>query len=396
MRFEVIAIAADATPARLTLDASDAQHAQREANSRGYHVIAVRAAASRLRWLHRSNTRFPLTAFAQELCALLAAGIGLVEALHTLAEKEDRPAVRSVLRDVIRIVSAGAPLSAALRDNPAAFPALFVATVRAAEKTGDLPEALARFVAYRTQLDELRKKVVGALIYPVLLLAVGSLVTLFLLAYVVPRFASVYEDAGRDLPFLSQWLLVWGRFFEANWAAVLGIGVALVTVGAYAGTRLAVVARLSDALWRIPSVGERLRVYQLARLYRTLGMLLQSGLPVVAALGQCSEMLPPQLRPRLLRAVDALSTGQPISAAMHEHGLTTPVALRMLRVGERSGRMSELMGRIAAFHEEEMARAVEWFTRLFEPMLMLAIGAVIGLIVVLMYVPVFELAGSLQ
>jgi len=395
MRFEVTALSDRAELVRLDVDAGDADVAQREAAERGYRVVAVRSVRAWHGW-SRSPARFPLLPFSQELCALLAAGIGLVESIQTLADKEERPAVRRVLQDVVRTISAGEPLSAALREHAIAFPPLFVATVRAAERTGDLPEALARFVAYRTQIDEVRKKVVGALIYPVLLLSVGALVTLFLLAYVVPRFAAVYEDAGRDLPLLSQLLLVWGRFFEAHWLVVLGGLLALAALLAYAITRSALGPRLSNLLWQVPAIGERLRVYQLARLYRTLGMLLQSGMPIVAALKQSSDMLPPQLQPRLALAVQALGTGQLISSAMHENGLTTPVALRMLRVGERSGRMSELMGRIATFHEEEMARAVEWFTRLFEPILMLAIGAVIGLIVLLMYVPVFELAGSLQ
>lgn len=395
MRYEVTALSGTAELIRLDVEAGDVAHAQREARERGYRVIAVRSVSAWPRWSGRA-ARFPLLQFAQELCALLAAGLGLVESIQTLADKEERPVVRRVLHEVVRTVSAGEPLSAALREHAAAFPPLIVATVRAAERTGDLPEALARFVAYRTQIDEVRKKIVGALIYPVLLLAVGTLVTLFLLAYVVPRFAAVYEDSGRDLPFLSELLLAWGRFFEAHWTIVLGALVLALAGGVLAFRRSSLGPAMTAAIWRLPAVGERLRVYQLARLYRTLGMLLQSGLPIVAALKQSSDMLPPQLQPRLALAIQSLGTGQLISAAMHDHGLTTPVALRMLRVGERSGRMSELMGRIATFHEDEMARAVEWFTRLFEPILMLAIGAVIGLIVLLMYVPVFELAGSLQ
>ena len=395
MRYRVLAISARSDPVELTLEAADAEHARREAAERGLHVVGVRAARP---WALRrpGRARFPLLAFSQELCALLAAGIGLVESLQTLADKEERPAVRVVLGDVIRVLSAGAPLSEALAAHPAAFPPLFVATVKAAEKTGDLPEALARFVAYRAQIDQVRKRAIGALVYPALLLGVGALVTVFLLAYVVPRFASLYQDAGRDLPFLSELLLAWGRFFEAHWALVLAGTAAFAVAAAQALTRPALAARLADAPWKVPALGERLRVYQLARLYRTLGMLLESGLPIVTALRQSSAMLAPQLRPRLERAVTALGGGRLISSALDESGLTTPVALRMLRVGERSGRMSELMGRIATFHEEEMARSVEWFTRLFEPLLMLAIGALIGLIVLLMYVPVFELAGSLQ
>lgn len=395
MRYEVTAVSARSDLVRLNLEAGDPADAQRAAVERGYQVIAVRAMASWPRWT-RPTSRFPLLAFSQELCALLSAGLGLIEALQTLTEKEERPAVRAVLQHTLRTLSAGATLSDALRAHTKAFPPLFIATVRAAEKTGDLPEALARFVAYRTQLDSVRKRIVSALIYPVLLLAVGGIVTLFLLAYVVPRFAAVFAGTGHDLPFLSQVLLRWGSFLETN------LGVAAAAAAVFAGgiayvlTRPALAAQIAATAWRIPSIGERLRVYQLARLYRTLGMLLQSGLPIVTALKQGGDLLSPQLRPRLDGAVQALSTGVLISTAMQEHGLTTPVALRMLRVGERSGRMSELMGRIATFHEEEVTRAAEWFTRLFEPVLMLLIGGVIGLIVLLMYIPVFELAGTLR
>jgi general secretion pathway protein F len=139
-----------------------------------------------------------------------------------------------------------------------------------------------------------------------------------------------------------------------------------------------------------------MRLYQLARFYRTLGMLLRGGTPVVTALDMASGLLAPGLQPSLARAREAIREGRAISEAMSAHGLTTAVALRMLRVGERSGRMDEMMDRIAGFLDEEIARWVDWFTRLFEPLLMAFIGVVIGAVVVLMYLPVFELAGSIQ
>ena len=153
---------------------------------------------------------------------------------------------------------------------------------------------------------------------------------------------------------------------------------------------------LGAKLWKIPAVGSRMRLYQLARFYRTLGMLLRGGTPVVAAIDMASGLLAPALRPGLARAREAIREGRAISEAMSQHGLVTPVALRMLRVGERSGRMDEMMERIASFLDEEIARWVDWFTRLFEPLLMALIGVAIGAVVVLMYLPVFELAGSIQ
>ena len=143
-------------------------------------------------------------------------------------------------------------------------------------------------------------------------------------------------------------------------------------------------------------MGQRWRIYQLARFYRTLGMLLRGGTPIVPAMGMASGLLSVALQERLGGASVAIKEGQSISQAMEGHDLTTPVALRMLRVGERTGRMGEMMERIAAFHDDETARWVELFTRLFEPILMAAIGIVIGVIVVLMYLPIFELAGAIQ
>ncbi len=136
--------------------------------------------------------------------------------------------------------------------------------------------------------------------------------------------------------------------------------------------------------------------YQLARFYRTVGMLLRGGTPIVPALEMVAGLLHPQVRTRLAAAIQRVRQGESLSQAMEAHGLVTPVATRMLRTGEKGGNLAQMMESIAAFHDEELGRWVDWFTRLFEPLLMAAIGVVIGLIVVLMYLPIFELAGSLQ
>jgi general secretion pathway protein F len=155
-------------------------------------------------------------------------------------------------------------------------------------------------------------------------------------------------------------------------------------------------ARLGALLWRIPAIGERLKLYQLARFYRTIGMLLRGGMPLPRALEMGADLLHPLLRDRLTAAQRAISEGRGVSASFEAQGLVTPVALRMLAVGEKSGNMGEMLEQVAAFHDEELARWVDWFTRLFEPILMAIIGLVIGAIVVLMYMPIFELAGNLR
>lgn len=396
MRFELKALKGRQGLEALKLDARDADDAIRQAAAQGYTVLSARRSFSLESLLPRSSSALPLALFSQELVALLEAGLNLVEALETLAEKEERAEARKIIRGLLAELYEGRSFSHALSAFPHVFTPLYVATVLASERTGDLPEAMARFVAYQAQLDVVRKKLVAASVYPALLILVGGGVTMFLLGYVVPRFSHIYEDMGSELPLLSQWLLTWGQLIESDGITVLIILGIVVAVAATLAREPAVRQWVADRVWRFPAIGQRWRVYQLARFYRTLGMLLRGGTPIIAALGMTSGLLTVSLRERLSGAAAVIKEGRSISDAMESHDLVTPVALRMLRVGERTGRMGEMMERIATFHDDEVARWVDLFTRLFEPLLMAAIGIVIGIIVVLMYLPIFELAGSIQ
>ena len=395
MRFQLRAITHEGRIESLELQAVDEASAREHAQSQGYTVIDIRRRLE-LFGLWRGGERFPLVLFTQELLVLLEAGLPLVDAIDTLAAKERRAEFRTLLSRIVVVLREGRPLSSALEQFPAAFPTLYVATVRAAERTSDLPHALGRFVSYQNQLDVLRKRVTNASIYPLLLIAMGALVSLFLLFYVVPRFGRIYEDRSAELPFFSQVLLSWGRLVEGNGVAALVVLVATVAAAIFMVRATGVRAAIGDALWRLPGIGERMKIYQLARFYRTIGMLLKGGMPLVATLKIGAELLHPVLRARLAAAARSISEGRSVSESLDANGLTTPVALRMLAVGEQSGNMGEMMDRIATFHDEETSRWVEWFTRLFEPILMAVIGLLIGGIVILMYMPIFELAGSLQ
>lgn len=395
MQFLVKTLKPDAGVGITMLEAADAADAERQVAALGHAVLSVARAPLLGRLRASGSSRFPLLLFSQELLSLLDSGITIVEAIETLAEKEHRPAVRAALQRIVAGLREGKPFSTTLEDAPQAFPPLYVATVRASERTSGLGEALGRYIAYATQLETLRGRLVSAAIYPALLIAVGGLVLLFLMGYVVPRFSHIYEDMGGNLPFLSRLLLSWGQAVERYWPALLGLGAALVAGAAHGGGRLAA-RRLARLMWRIPAVGERMRVFQLARLYRTLGMLLRGGIAIVPALEMVGGLLSAALQARLAGAARRIREGSAISQAFEADGLTTAVALRMLRVGERAGNMGEMMERIAAFHDEEMARWAEWATRLFGPLLMLLMGLVIGVIVVLMYLPIFQLAESIR
>jgi general secretion pathway protein F len=396
MRYEVKALRGEGEMTALALDAVDAGDAANQARDQGYTVIAIKPKAGWPVWRKPGTGSFPLVLFSQELLALLEAGLSLMESLETLAEKEQQSDIRKTLAQIIASLYEGHPFSYALQHSPTQFPLLYVATIRACEKTGALPEALARYVAYQSQMDAVKRQVISASIYPLLLAGVGSLVALFLMVYVVPRFSHIYADIGGDLPLMSQLLMRWGQLLDAHGAALLTASLLALIGAGYVATRPASKAWLVRTLWQFPSIGRRLHVYQLARFYRSLGMLLRGGMPLVSSLQMVSDLLESSLRGQLALASASIREGHPLSRAMEQYGLTTPVALRMLRVGERTGRMGEMMERIAAFYEEETARWVERFVKLFEPLLMVFIGLVIGIIVVLMYFPIFELAGSIQ
>ncbi|MDH4174796.1 MAG: type II secretion system F family protein, partial [Betaproteobacteria bacterium] len=391
MRYELKTVGPDGAVEVLDFQAPDEATAVQSVEGRGYTVLSVRARRA-LGW-PGADARFPLVLFSQELRVLLNAGLPLVESIETLAEKERGAEARALLERVAAGLREGRPLSVALEQFPRAFPALYVATVRAAERSGDLAPSLARYIAYATQLEAIRKRIVNASIYPLLLIAVGGAVGLFLMLYVVPRFGHIYAERGSDLPLFSRLLLAWGQALDQHAILVLAILAALAAAAVSAFRSLRLRTALADALWRLPAVGERLKVYQLARFYRTIGMLVRGGMPLVSALEMGADLLHPVLRERLRAAHRAISDGGRLSQSMDQAGLTTPVALRMLAVGEQGGNIGEMLEQIAAFHDEELARWVDWFTRLFEPILMALIGLVIGVIVILMYMPIFELAG---
>ena len=394
MEYRVKALDGSSSVVSYVVDAADEADARRQLALRELRIISLEP-VRRLRRLFQAP-QLQVAVFSQQLVSLLDAGLSLVEALEALAQKESSTGTKRILDQILARLFEGQTLAAAVAEHPATFPDLYVASVRASERTGALREALTRYIAYQQQADALRKTLVNACIYPAVLLVAGLLVTLFLMGYVVPRFSSIYEDVGSNLPFASRLLLEWGQLIDAH-AGIVVVGALAALFGAgYGLMRPGVRAAIGSWLARIPAIGRQLHVYQLARLYRTAGMLIRGGMPAVPAMRMSAGVVMASSRAAFAAATRAVSEGQSLAEALERNGLTTPVAARMLRVGERSGNMGEMMERISDFCDEELARWVAVVTRLIEPVLMIVIGLVIGLIVVLMYFPIFQLAGSIQ
>lgn len=396
MQFNVHAIDAQQQVIALRLEAASEADARGMAEGRGLTVFSIEGKRGLAMPRAGRAGSFKTSLFSIELLSLLEAGLNLVEALQTLAEKDTSGERQQVVGGLVASISRGEPFSKAVAAFPEHFSPLYVATIKASERTGNVSEALSRFIAYHDELDKVKKKVVSASIYPAILVIVGSLVLGFLMFYVVPRFAGVYEDMSHTLPFFSRLLLSFGSFIGRHGyflfsAFILGVGLV-----SWALSRPNVRSAAMQRIWQLPALGERMKTYQLARLYRTAGMLMRAGIPAVRALEMVHDLLASHLRPQLARARSLIEEGHAMSAALGAAGLATPVAARMLTVGERSGDMGRMLGEIARFHDDEVARFIDWFTRAFEPVLMAVLGVAIGLVVVLMYMPIFELAGNIK
>jgi general secretion pathway protein F len=397
--FEVVAVAPHGTLQTERVRAGSEQLASDQVRLRGLRVLSCRPVGAGRGSAVRSSMarqRLDVGLFTDELAALLEAGLGMVDTLETLAQKERPGRGREALEAVTREVTEGMPLSVAISHRPDIFPTLLVASIAASEQTGDLVSALRRYSIHLGTMRMLRGKLVGAAIYPALLLAVGALVVFFLLGVVVPRFSVLLEGSGHDLPMASGILLSWGRSVsEHPWIYAAGF-VALSSL------LITSIVRAARSGWQIPGlqrlwlVGSLVQLFRHAQFYRTCAMLVQGGIPVLRAFEMSRSLLSDEDRAQLDIARREISEGRPIGPSLSRAGIADAVALRMLEVAQRTGRLADVLARIATFQEAALGRAIDMAARLVEPALMILIGLVIGAIVVLMYMPIFDLATSLQ
>lgn len=393
MRFQARTISANNVIRWISIDAPSREEVLRHFERENLHVLDIRPAKG---WIPRGGTKFELLLFCQELYALLSAGLTLLEALQGLAEKEGGVAPRALLLRLITLLQEGNSFSAALQAHTDHFPQLFIGLIQAAETTGNIAAALVRYIEYQQRVNGVREKVISAAIYPAILLVVGMLVTGFLGGYVVPKFAVIYKDSGRDLPAMSLVLLHWGQFAAAHTQALLWTGLAIAASSTVGLLHLQRSGALSRWVRLLPAIGPWLRLYELSRLYLTLGMLLESGISVIQSLTMSEAVVSAPVKLQIQRAKEQIMGGEAFSDTLARHQLTTSISFRMLRVGERSGQLDSMLLQAAAFYDGTIARFVERFTRALEPILMTVIGIIVGGIVVLLYLPIFDMASTLQ
>lgn len=373
----------------MQVDASNEVEARRFVENAGGQLISLRVERAQLGY--QRQKLFNLLVFNQQLLSLLEAGQSIVDVIEVLGKNDKRGHHRSVFDSLLVSLKEGCQLSEAMSKLPSVFPPLYIAMVRASETTGTVKHAVRRYTAYQTQVNGIRDKLKAAITYPAILLSVGFCVIAFLMFYVLPRFSAIYDDS-QSANQMGGFVRIWGSFVRNNttlaWGLFIAIVCFLLMMIFHPGIRKFVSGRFLAIAW----IGERVWLLQLARMYRTLGMLLKSGVSVLAAMRMTQASLPEAMRPFLDTAIREVGEGNPVSSVMMRCNLSTEIAQRLLVAGETSGNLDEMMERVADFYDQETAIWIATAGRVLEPVLMVGIGLIIGGIVLMLYSPIFDLA----
>ncbi|WP_435103500.1 type II secretion system F family protein [Arhodomonas sp. AD133] len=371
------------------LEAADDGQAVARLQDRGLIPVRVQPAGGALGGLRRlrsSGKRVKgqhIRVFTQELSVLLKAGLPLDRALQILADLAPEEHVKSLVNNVLDRVRGGDPLSDALEAQGKTFSRFYVNMVRAGELSGSLDAVLKRLVEYLERMRELRESVVSALIYPAILLVVSVLSVFVLLTFVVPRFTALFEDAGRALPVSTQIVVAAGDFLRGYWW-MIGLGI----VAAVLLFRQILADPGRREAWdrfklRLPVLGDLTSKLEAARFCRTLGTLLENGVPMLTALGIVRETISNRAMARALGvASDGLKEGRGMAGPLLEADLFPRLGLQMIRVGEETGHMEYTLGQVAELYDEEVRVAVKRMLSLLEPVLIIGLGLVIAFIII--------------
>jgi type IV pilus assembly protein PilC len=394
---------ADGTVLEERLQADDAADAKSRLERRGVVVYAVKPVGTLKAWspdrigLSRRISPQEFLVFNQELLVLIKAGLPILRALDLLAARSGQAGFREMLADVRERVRGGSALADALASHPRHFSELYVASLRAGERSGNIVEMLTRYQVFMKRVLAVRKKVVGALSYPAFLLAAGAGVILFLVAFVMPTFLDVYREAKTELPMATKWLMAAVSFLR-HWAVALAAGVIAVVVAFRLWRRTEPGRRLTDRWWvHSPIVGTIVRTHYTISISRTLATILAGGIPLVSALRMVEDSTPNrEVSAHVSRVIERVKSGSGLAQAFSVDGFMPKMTLEMIEVGEATGALEEMLNQVAEFHEEELDRALTRISTWIEPAMLLTMGVLVAAVVITMYLPIFNLAGTIK
>jgi general secretion pathway protein F len=320
--------------------------------------------------------------FTQELSTLLNAGVPLDRALTITGELTERPAFRFTVLDILRVLKGGRSLADSLATHPEYFSDLFVNMVRAGEASGSLASIFERLSEFERSRDDLRSYIVSAMVYPALLTLVGAGSIFVLLNFVVPKFASVFEQSRIAMPLPTKLMLEASNFVQSYGLLIIGSLVAFI-LGLYAYIRTQAGRLWWDTLrLRIPLLGDALRKAETARFARAMGTLVGNNVPLVQSIGIAGAILNNRkIAGSLDMVAQGVKRGEGIAAPLKRAGQFPPLAGHLLSVGEETGRLDAMFNRMAEIYETDTRAAIKRFTALFEPMVILVLGVIVGVLI---------------
>lgn len=335
--------------------------------------------------------------FSRQLATLIGAGLPLAQSLHTVVDQTDNPRMKSVVQDILTSVEGGKSLAESFSKHPDVFDTVYIALVEAGETSGTLDKALERIAAQQEKDAEMMGKIRGAMIYPAIVLAVIMGVLVFMLFTIVPQVEKLYSDLNQQLPFISQVMVNTAKFLLNYWWIALPIlGACIYFTVQYFKTEGG--QRTSDALkLNVPLFGPLFRKLYMARFTRTGATLLSTGVPMLDALQICAKSVNNSfVAEEILRASEKVKNGKGLAESLENEEYMLKLAPQMIGIGEKSGRVDEMMAKTATVYENELDSAIRAISTIIEPVLMVVLAVVAGGMVGAILLPIYQLVGSIK
>ncbi|SFC41357.1 type IV pilus assembly protein PilC [Alkalibacterium subtropicum] len=330
--------------------------------------------------------------FLRQFATLMEAGILLVESIELLADQSESKALKEALKEIAVDIKEGIALSEAMKRYPKLFPELLIQMVRSGEVSGQLEEVLDRMATYYEKQYRIKQKVSTALTYPMIVGSFAIIITVFLLLFIVPIFGDLFASFGSELPFITQIVLSLSEFIQQTWW-IFGIMAAILALAFMQLKKREDVAYYIDKYaLKIPIIGTFIQKAVLARMTQTLSSLINSSVPILQAVEVTSEVVGNRVvKEVLLDSRTSLERGESLAKPMSEHWVFPPLIIQMIRVGEQSGALDDMLKRVADIYDQEVNEASDKLQSLIEPVLIIFLAVIVGLIVLSIVVPMFSL-----
>ncbi len=338
-----------------------------------------------------------LAVFTRQFSTMINSGLPLVQCLDILAKQAEKDNFRKLISQTMRDVEAGSTLADALSKHPLVFSDLYVNMVEAGEAGGVLDVILGRLATYLEKMNTLKRKIKTAMTYPAVVFVVTIAASTFMLLFIIPTFAKMYADFGSELPSLTRMVMALSTFVRTRWYLIIGgVVMAVFAFRRYYATKEGR-ASVDRLLLKIPILGPVLLKAAIARFTRTLGTLVSSGVPILEGLEITAKAAGNTVvRSAVMRTRASISSGQTIAGPLRESEVFPPMVVQMISVGEETGALDEMLSKVADFYDEEVDSAVDAMTSVIEPVMIVLMGGIVGVMLIAMYLPIFRLVSVIM